>query len=133
MIKKALLPALLSVYFFTLGCVPVLVGAGAGVGVYSYMHGELRRSYQTDFDKTVAACEEALKMSGITVLDKKASGIKTTLTGRRSDDTSVTVKVKIVAPKITEVSVRTGVVGVWDREYSRIIHVRIAEKLQQPA
>jgi len=38
------------------GCVAVIIGAGVGAGTYTYIQGELKRSYQAKFDKTLQIC-----------------------------------------------------------------------------
>ena len=50
MIRTAGKILLLCVAIVTTGCAAVVVGAGAGVGVYTYVKGELARSYPKDYD-----------------------------------------------------------------------------------
>jgi len=109
------------------GCAAVIVGAGAGV--YTYNHGELKRTYNIGFDKAVNGSLGALKDLKITLLDKKSGGITTTLLAEKSDKTPVTLKITIQGTNLTEVSVRTGVVGFWDKKVSELIHAQIAKRL----
>ena len=109
------------------GCAAVVVGAGAGV--YTYNAGELTRTYNVPFDKAVNDSLAALKDLKITFLDKKAGGITTTILAEKSDKTPVTVKLAIQGTNLTEVSVRTGVVGFWDKKVSELIHAQIAKRL----
>ena len=110
------------------GCAAVFVGAGAGV--YTYTSGELKRTYNAPFDKAVGDSLAALHDLKITVVNKNSKGITTTINAEKSDQTPVTVKVIIRGANLTEVSVRTGVVGVWDKKVSELIHAHIAKRLQ---
>lgn len=49
---------------------------------------------------------------------------------RQTDGTPVTIKTVMRAPGPTEVSVRYGIVGVWDKKVSELIHASIAQRLQ---
>jgi len=109
------------------GCAAVIVGAGAGV--YTYTSGELKRTYNVPFDKAVSDSLSALKDLKITVLDKSSGGITTAIHAEKSDKTPVTVKITIQGTNLTEVSVRTGVVGLWDKKVSELIHAQIAKRL----
>jgi hypothetical protein len=119
---------ILSLMFIT-GCPVILAGAGAGAGVYTYGQGELKRVYQAAFDKAESASTDTLKSLKINIEEKTSDGIKTTMHGRRTDGTPVTVKLEMITPDITEISVRTGVLGLWDKQVSELIHASIAQRL----
>lgn len=123
---------LLSCYSVTAGCTAFVAGAGTGTGaaVYTYKCGELKRSYQASFDKTILACNTALKSLNITIKEKTPDGIQTRIKGKCADKTSVTIKIKMIAPNITEISIRSGIIGLWDKKRSGSIHASIAQKLQ---
>ncbi len=109
------------------GCAALVAGAGAGV--YTYVSGELKRTYNAPFDKAVSDSLAALQELKITYLDKRSSGITTTIDAEKSDATPVTVIITMLRTNVTEVSVRTGVVGYWDKKVSELIHVHIAKRL----
>ena len=121
---------LLLCYSITTGCAVFVAGAGTVAGVYTYKCGELKRSYQASFDKTIFACNAALKSLKITIRKKTPDGIQTKIKGKCADKTSVTIKIKMIAPNITEISIRSGIIGLWDKKKSGSIHARIAQKLQ---
>ena len=120
---------LLALVLLTGGCAALVVGAGTGAGVYSYVEGELRRAYPADFSSALAATEQALAHLKIRVESKAADGITTVLKAKRTDGTPVTVKVTRVSPRITEIGVRSGIVGLWDKNVSELIHATIAQRL----
>lgn len=111
------------------GCAALVAGAGAGAGVYTYVSGELKRTYNAPFDKAVSDSLAALQELKITFLDKRSTGITTTIDAEKSNGTPVTVIITILQTNVTEVSVRTGVVGYWDKKVSELIHAHIAKRL----
>ncbi|OQY04677.1 MAG: hypothetical protein B6I22_08980 [Desulfobacteraceae bacterium 4572_123] len=129
MIKKIFLFQVLFLSLAVAGCVPLIVGAGSGAVVYSYTNGNLKASYPAAFVETTKACIDTLDYLQIQLVDKTSTGIKTTLNAKRSDGSPVTIEIVMLAPLITEVSVRTGVVGVWNKKNSELIHASIAQRL----
>ena len=111
------------------GCAAMVAGAGAGAGVYTYVSGELKRTYNAPFDKAVADSLAALQGLKIAVRHKTSSGITTTIDAEKSDKSPVTVNITILGTNLTEVAVRTGVVGLWDKKVSELIHAYIAKRL----
>lgn len=111
------------------GCAALVAGAGAGASVYTYISGELNRTYNAPFEKAVSDSLDALQSLKITVINKKSSGITTTINAEKSDKAPVTVNITMLGPNITEVSVRTGVIGLWDKKISELIHAHIAKRL----
>lgn len=126
---KVLISLSLICFMMATGCAAILAGSAAGVGVYSYVNGELKRSYPEAFDKTIQICLDTLTSLKISVQEKSSDGITARISAKRMDDTPVTLKVTMIAPKITEVSVRSGVVGIWDKNVSELIHASIAQRL----
>jgi hypothetical protein len=112
------------------GCVAVVVGAGAGA--YAYIDGALKRSYPADYEKTYQVCVGILKDLNQPILAEKTDGVQTTISTERSDQTPMTIKVTILEPGRTDVSVRTGTIGLWKKDiseqYHKFIEERIAEK-----
>ncbi len=130
MIRKVMILISLAFFLITTGCGAIIAGTVAGVGVYTYQKGEVLRSYPEAYTKTVEICLDTLKELKISINDKQSDGIKTRIDAKQTDDTPVTVKVSNIAPRITEVSVRSGVFGVWDKKVSELIHATIAKRIQ---
>ena len=125
-----LLPALLALcLIISSGCAALVVGAGAGAGVYTYSAGTLQRTYNVSFDKAVDDSLAALQDLKIKTLGKRSSGITTTIDAEKSDGTPVMVRLTIQGTNLTEVAVRTGVTGLWDKKVSELIHAQIAKRL----
>ncbi len=129
--KRSLLTLfILFCFLITGGCAVLVVGAGAGAGVYTYMSGQLKRTYQVPFARTNQACFTTLENLKISITEKSSDEVKATIRAKRTDGTPVTVKTVMIAPGITEVSVRSGIVGMWDKKGSELIHASIAQRLQ---
>jgi len=119
--------ALLLSLIICAGCAAMVAGAGAGV--YTYVSGELKRTYNAPFDKAVADSLAALQELKISIVHKSSTGITTTIDAEKSDKTPVKVSITILGTNLTEVAVRTGVVGLWDKKVSELIHAHIAKRL----
>lgn len=128
--NRIVLPTLLITWLLT-GCVAVIVGAGVGAGTYTYVNGELKRSYQAKFDKTLQACIDILHGLNQPILDKVTDGEKTTIKSERKNGTPQTIEVSIISADWTQVSVRTGVVGYWEKDISQQFQEFIAERLKK--
>lgn len=116
---------LLVALLFTAGCAAVVVGAGAGAGVYTWIKGELIRSYAKDFTHTETATIRSLDYLKITIDEKTQTGSETTIKARQSDGSPVTVSIRTVRYDMTEVAVRSGYIGYWDRKNAELIHATI--------
>ncbi|MBI9073870.1 MAG: DUF3568 family protein [Desulfatibacillum sp.] len=128
--QRALLAVLVTlVLVSTYSCAAVVVGAGAGAGAYSYVTGELVRSYPAKYTKAVSVTESVVNELKISIDSKVDDGITTTFRGHRAGDTPVTIKVTMLDPKITQIGVRVGIVGLWDRQVSETIHSLIEQRI----
>ena len=115
----------------TTGCPVVVVGGAAGAGAFAYSKGKLTRSYQADYDRTMAASLDSLENLEMTVDEKPAGdAITSVVKAKGANGAPVTVVVTLVAPNITEVTVRSGTVGLWDKKTSKRVHANIAQRLQ---
>jgi len=128
--KRFVLPVLLIAWLLT-GCVAVIVGAGMGAGTYTYVNGELKRSYQAKFERTLQVCIDILNGLNQSILDKVTDGEKTTITSERKDGTPQTIEVSIISKDWTQVSVRTGVLGYWKKDISEQFQEFVAERLKK--
>jgi hypothetical protein len=111
------------------GCVAVVVGAGAGAGAYAYVDGALKRSYPADYEETYQVCVGILKDLNQSIKAEATDGVQTTISTERADQTPMTIRIAIVEPGRTEVSVRTGTIGLWKKDISEQYHKFIEERL----
>ena len=121
---------ILSCFWLWVGCAAVIIGAGVGAGTYTYLKGDLKRAYNAKFDKTLKVCLSILTDLDQPILEKTTDGEKTTIQTERKNGSPQTISVSISSVDWTEVSVRTGVFGYWNREVSEQFHEFIAERLK---
>ena len=104
--------------------------ADPGIETYSFLTGMLTRTYQSEYPETVQATRNTLEKLKIPITDTVADGLKTEFKARRADDTPVAIEIVLINPKLTQVSVSTGNVGIWDRRVSEQIQGYIAQALE---
>ena len=56
------------------GCAAVIIGAGVGAGTYTYIKGDLQRSYPIKFDKALNVCISVLEDLGQPIVEKTTDG-----------------------------------------------------------
>ena len=131
MLKRFCLVTTLTYVLLTSGCVALVIGAGAGAGTFAYVNGQLSRTYQASYEKTYTVCKQILTDLKQPILEEETNGTQTTIRSERVDGTPMTVRVGIIDPEWTEVSVRTGHVGVWKRQISEQFHTFVAERVHE--
>jgi hypothetical protein len=111
------------------GCPVVLVGAGAGAGAgaVAYIQGEHSQVHAGNYEKVWSAAVNALNQMNIRVIKTEKDSLGGTITARRADDTSVTVKVEPTGTDTATVKIRVGMFG--DRAASESIQARIVTAL----
>ena len=111
------------------GCAAVVVATGAGAGAYTYVNGELARAYPAAYIRTMEACTQILNDLKMPIKEQTSDGVQTTIATERQDGTPMALKIKIIGLDVTEVSVRTGVVGYWNRDLSQQFQEFISQRL----
>lgn len=87
------------------------------------------KTYPVDYPTTVQASNDTLEELKIPVTETVADGLKTILKAQRADGTPVVVRVIRIDRNSTEVSVRTGSLGIGDRRVAAQINEFIHERL----
>jgi uncharacterized lipoprotein len=111
-------------------CALMLVGAGAGAGAgtVAYVQGEHSQVHAGNYERVWSATLAALSQMNIKVIKTEKDALSGTITARRADDTSVTVKVEPTGADTTTVKIRVGMFG--DRAASESIQARIVSSLK---
>jgi hypothetical protein len=112
------------------GCAALVVGAGAGAGAYTYANGELTRAYEASYNHVMDVCTLILKDLNMPTKSRVSDRDQTRIETERHDGTPVTLRIKILGLNLTEVTVRTGVVGYWNRDNSQQLQDFIAKRIQ---
>ena len=127
---KQLLYAILGLSVLALcsGCVAATVsGAGAGVGVYSYIQGELQATYKVPIEKAWPKTLAAMDELKLTVDRQLIDHLGGEIDARRVDGTAVKVRLKAADDYHTTVGVRVGNFG--NRQHSERVHEIIQKQL----
>jgi hypothetical protein len=118
---------LLVVVLLSTGCAALVIGGAAAVGTYTYVAGELKKTYNANLDATYKATIAGCESLGLPVLDREKqlsqASIKT-MDGERD----VWISIKVQSSTTTEVAIRIGYLG--DEQGSRRIHEAIGNKLK---
>ena len=130
MLKRLYLIIVLVYLWVSTGCIALVVGAGAGAGTFAYVNGQLSRTYPANYQTTYEVGKGILEDMKQPVLEEKTDGAQTTIESQRFDKTPMTITVRIIDPEWTEVSVRTGHIGVWKREISEQFHEFVAKRIK---
>lgn len=112
------------------GCGLMVAGGAAGAGVYAYAQGELQRSYGVPMDKAIMATKKTANTLNLIETGIERDSIKTIMRYKKSDNTEVTIRVQRMDVNQTEIGVRVGLVGVWDKDQAETIHNYIRENLK---
>ena len=101
------------------------------VAIQDNIQGNLTKSYESEYHRTVKASSDTLKDLKIPVTEELSDGLKTVINAKRFDGTPVTIEVVRVKQNLTEVLVKTGKGFVLDKRVSTQIHEFIGESLKK--
>ena len=116
--------------FATTGCAVALIGIGAGIGAFAYINGKLIKTYESEYHTTITASRETLEELKIPITEELGDELNTIIRAERPNGTPISIEVERIEQNLTEVAVRSGAVGVWDKEVSMEIHELINAKLE---
>lgn len=123
---KSLKNLMIILVLLSTGCAALVVGGAAAVGTYTYVAGQLQRTYNANLDATYQATLAGCEALGLPVQDKQKQLSKASvkvLDGDREAWISLTAQ----SSTTTEVSIRVGYLG--DELASRRIHEAIQARL----
>ena len=113
-----------------MGC-PVFIGAGAAVGTYHVVQGDLARLYRASYGRSWDAAVLTLEQMEMTIVKEDSEEIKGKMEGKieakRFDGSPVRLIFKQKALDVTELRVRIGAIG--DRGKAELFHERFQENV----
>lgn len=114
------------------GCLAIAVGAGAA-GTVAYLSGDLESEEPYDLETTYAATIKAMSDLRLHVVEGEGGhdALSATVVARDSVDKRVTIKLKALTLRTTELSIRIGTFG--SETKSRLIYNKITENLRAAA
>lgn len=109
------------------GCVPLIVGAGAGVAGYHYIEGEMQYAVQATVDRAYKAVEAVIKDRGWEIKDVTREVTIATFRCQAPDKTPIQIEIKRRSPDFSRVSIRYGTWGdeVQSRKFIDDVRVRL--------
>ncbi|MEY4385174.1 MAG: hypothetical protein RLY20_457 [Verrucomicrobiota bacterium] len=105
-----LFASLLAALLFS-GCAAVIVGAGAGAGVYAYVRGEMKGNENHSLDQTWAATQAAMKDLQFNVSSQQKDALQARLIARTAMDKRIEINLTKITDNTTEVTIRVGTFG----------------------
>lgn len=122
-------------FFGLYGCAAGVIGISAAgtAGAFSYFSGKLTKTYESAYHDAVRASSNTLEKLKIPLTETIADELKTEIKARRPDGTPVAIEVVRIDREHTQVSVRTGSFGLWDKRVSEQIQGYINQNLNGSA
>jgi outer membrane protein OmpA-like peptidoglycan-associated protein len=112
------------------GCALAVLGVGAaGAGAFAYFNGKLIKTYEASYKDTVRASSYTLEELKIPITQTFADELTTEIRAERPNGTPVVIEVVRIDDNYTQVAVRTGSLGVWEKRVSEQIHGYINQHL----
>jgi len=108
------------------GCAALVVGGAAAVGTYTYVAGQLSRTYNANLDTTYQATLSGCEALGLPLQDQQKQLSQASIKVI-DGDRDVWITLKVQSSTTTEVSIRVGYLG--DELASKRIHDAILARL----
>lgn len=109
------------------GCVPLVIGAAAGVGGYAWVKGELVHDVAVPAEKLHRAISRAMRDLKLAVYEDKGDRLSAKINAKFSDGTDVNINVEAKTERSSTVKIRVGLLG--DKEKSEMIFSAIQKRL----
>ena len=107
------------------GCAALVVGGAAAVGTYTYVAGQLKKTYNANLDSTYRATLAGCDSLGLPVLERTKQLSQASIKAQVGDR-DVWITLKAQSSTTTEIAIRVGYLG--DEQASRRIHEAISSK-----
>jgi outer membrane protein OmpA-like peptidoglycan-associated protein len=118
--------------FSLYGCAVAVIGMGAaGAGAAAYFKGKLTKTYESEYHDTIQASSATLEDLKIPITETIKDELKTEIKARRPDGTPIAIEIIRIEMDLTQVSVRTGSLGFWDKRVSEQIQGYINQNLNR--
>lgn len=96
---------------FVCGCIPLIIGAAAGVGGYSWMNGAMEKDYYVSSKKLHSATLKGLKNMGVKISENKEDKHFAKIIAEFADGKSININIEGVTERSSKIKVRVGLMG----------------------
>ena len=125
--KRVLSIFLLSFILMSSGCVPLVVGAAAGVGGYAWVKGELANDVNVSAERLHQAASRAVRDMKLRTKEDKGDRLTAKIVAEFSDGTDVNINIAAKTERSATIAIRVGLLG--DKEKSQMIFAAIQKRL----
>ena len=96
---------------FVCGCIPLIIGAAAGVGGYTWINGAMEKDYYVSLERLRSATLKGLKDMGVKISENKVDKHFAKIVAEFADGKSVSVNIEGVTERSSKIKVRVGLMG----------------------
>ncbi|MCB9757439.1 MAG: DUF3568 family protein [Candidatus Omnitrophica bacterium] len=118
---------LLSFILMSSGCVPLVIGAAAGVGGYAWVKGELANDVNVSAEHLRRAASRAVRDMKLKIKEDKGDRLTAKIVAEFSDGTDVNINITAKTERSATIAIRVGLLG--DKEKSQMIFAAIQKRL----
>ncbi len=112
MFKKMLVAVVFGFFLLNVcGCLAVVAGTAGGAGTAVWLSGKLSQDFHASYDRTIGACESALKSMDLEVAKEAKEENVTQFKSKYTDGKEIWIDVRRVTEGSTKVEVRVGAVN----------------------
>ncbi len=109
------------------GCVPLVLGAAAGVGGYAWIQGELTNDLNVSAEKLHRAASRACRDLKLAVYKDVGDRLNARINAKFVDGADVKIAIEAKTEQVANIKIRVGLLG--DKEKSEIILRAIQKRL----
>jgi len=117
--NTGLLGTLVLAVIFTSGCLPLFLGAAAGVGGYAWVNGTITKEYPDSVDKVHSAVIKGLKKLGMPIKSDVNDRLSAKVVAEFSDGKDVIVDIDALTERSAKLNIRVGTFG--DKTASELV------------
>ena len=96
---------------FICGCVPIIIGAAARVGGYTWMNGAMEKDYYVSSKNLHSATLKGLKDMGVKIREDKKDKHFAKIIAEFADGKSIKINIQGVTERSSKIKVRVGLMG----------------------
>ena len=95
----------------TCGCVPLFIGAAAGVGGYAWFNGAMEKDFAVPLAKLHGATVKGLKHMGVKIDENESDKHIAKIKAHFADDEKVGIVITSVTERSSSIKIRVGLMG----------------------